>query len=275
MGGDIGLKSDVGVGSLFWFTVKLKKKPSNPKYSPPFENLKPKMLLIHYSNTFREMFCKYALEWGAYLDATDNITEVVSALERQNSSNLYDIVLAPTSAAKQLTRLLDKLGMRGKTKLIIYGHPIEMKEMTVDVDGYIIKPIRQLKVLELITKVTSVRMSPQSIETHRRRQSIEMQNNLKLSPSRRNDSSDSIDHKFSILLAEDNPVNQMVAVRQLEKLGYRCVVAENGKQVLELLEQTHFPLVLMDVQVGFSYYANFSNLFKDARVGWYKLHKNH
>ena len=52
-----------------------------------------------------------------------------------------------------------------------------------------------------------------------------------------------------MLLVEDNPVNQMVAVRQLDKLGYRAVVAENGQQALELHEENPFPLILMDLQM--------------------------
>jgi CheY-like chemotaxis protein len=55
--------------------------------------------------------------------------------------------------------------------------------------------------------------------------------------------------QYCVLLAEDNPVNQMVAIRQLDKLGYRSVLAENGQQVLDLLDQSTYSLILMDCQM--------------------------
>ena len=54
---------------------------------------------------------------------------------------------------------------------------------------------------------------------------------------------------FHILVAEDNPINQRLAVRLLEKKGYRATVAENGLVVLACLEKQRFDLILMDVQM--------------------------
>jgi CheY-like chemotaxis protein len=58
-------------------------------------------------------------------------------------------------------------------------------------------------------------------------------------------------HQFCVLLVEDNPVNQLIAVRQLDKLGFRAVVAENGQQALELWEESVYPLIFMDLQVKY------------------------
>jgi CheY-like chemotaxis protein len=55
--------------------------------------------------------------------------------------------------------------------------------------------------------------------------------------------------RISILLAEDNPVNQMLAVKVLEKMGHTISVAANGLQALDLLEKGHFQVILMDVQM--------------------------
>ena len=62
---------------------------------------------------------------------------------------------------------------------------------------------------------------------------------------------DSVDraHSYHILAAEDNPINQRLAVLLLEKRGYRVTLAENGLEVLARLDQQRFDLILMDVQM--------------------------
>jgi CheY-like chemotaxis protein len=58
-----------------------------------------------------------------------------------------------------------------------------------------------------------------------------------------------LDHSLTILLAEDNQVNQMVTKKMLEKLGYRAEVAANGKEVLQALEARSYDVIFMDVQM--------------------------
>jgi hypothetical protein len=62
---------------------------------------------------------------------------------------------------------------------------------------------------------------------------------------------DSPDRQLKILLAEDNPINQKVAIRQLQKHGHIVTIVGDGKQALETVQSNHdaFDLVLMDVQV--------------------------
>jgi len=55
--------------------------------------------------------------------------------------------------------------------------------------------------------------------------------------------------KLKVLLAEDNPINQKVAKRMLEKMGYEIMVVDNGFDVLKALEKNKFDLILMDVQM--------------------------
>src|SRR5205085_12581328 len=56
-------------------------------------------------------------------------------------------------------------------------------------------------------------------------------------------------YALSILLAEDNPINQMLATKMLNSMGYEPVKAENGLEVIELLKTNKFDLILMDVQM--------------------------
>ena len=63
------------------------------------------------------------------------------------------------------------------------------------------------------------------------------------------ESSPKTDRKLSILLAEDNPVNQIVTKKMLNKLGYRADVAASGIEALKALEQKRYDVVFMDVQM--------------------------
>jgi CheY-like chemotaxis protein len=59
----------------------------------------------------------------------------------------------------------------------------------------------------------------------------------------------SLDHPLSILVAEDNPVNQKLAERVLSKLGYKPEIAANGHEALSAITMKHYDLILMDVQM--------------------------
>jgi two-component system, sensor histidine kinase and response regulator len=98
------------------------------------------------------------------------------------------------------------------------------------ISAYLTKPIRQTELLEGIGRV--LRNAPQDAVP------LITQHTLREDRNR-----------FRILLAEDNPVNQTVAVRLLEKRGHTVVVAGNGRLALAALEDDHFDLVLMDVQM--------------------------
>jgi len=110
------------------------------------------------------------------------------------------------------------------------GDGARCREMGIAV--YMVKPIRQSELLEAILaalgRPSSRADNPQVITRHSLRETRQ---------------------KFRILLAEDNLVNQRLTMRLIEKRGHTLVVASNGREVLVLLEEQSFDLVLMDVQM--------------------------
>jgi two-component system, sensor histidine kinase and response regulator len=99
------------------------------------------------------------------------------------------------------------------------------------ISAYLVKPIRQRELLDAICQVLGAGPQPLDVPLVTRHTLQEEK------PS------------FRILLAEDNAVNQVLAVRLLEKRGYSVVVAANGRAAVEAIEKETFHLVLMDIQM--------------------------
>lgn len=100
--------------------------------------------------------------------------------------------------------------------------------------AYLLKPVRQMELREAIIQVLTAGQRPQTTAMITR--------NTLREQTRQN-------RMLKILLAEDNPVNQKLATRMLEKRNHTVVVVANGKEALAALEQTKFDLVLMDMQM--------------------------
>jgi CheY-like chemotaxis protein len=102
------------------------------------------------------------------------------------------------------------------------------------VSAYLLKPIRQSELREAIARVLGARVQHGAIPLVTRFSLQEARDPMAT---------------LRVLLAEDNPVNQLLAVRLLEKRGHRVVVAGNGGEALEALDKDTFDMVLMDVQM--------------------------
>jgi CheY-like chemotaxis protein/HPt (histidine-containing phosphotransfer) domain-containing protein len=103
--------------------------------------------------------------------------------------------------------------------------------VSLGISAYLLKPIKQSELLFTLSKVLQ---GPPSPET----QSLITRHSIR--ESRR---------RLRILLAEDNPVNQKVAAKMLERMGHTVLIAENGTEVLGALEKQSFDLILMDIQM--------------------------
>jgi CheY-like chemotaxis protein/HPt (histidine-containing phosphotransfer) domain-containing protein len=109
------------------------------------------------------------------------------------------------------------------------GDAIRCRELGIA--AYLTKPIRQAELLDAVLTAlgTRAKTEPPAVVTRH-----------SLRANRKG---------FQILLAEDNAVNQIVAMRLLEKNGHKVTVAENGRVALQALEKSTFDLILMDVQM--------------------------
>ncbi len=240
MGGSIGVTSQLGAGSQFWFTVRVGREldqAEEPDVAHPFTGLR--VLVVDDNDTNRRILERQLRGWGAQVACTAGGMEALTALAgSERDATRFSIAIVdmqmpgmdgievaaairgrPESAALPLV-LATSLGTATGGDATAAGFA-----------AVLTKPIRAARLRQCLSRVIggadpSAKEAPTTdTPTHRPN-----------TPPR-----------GLVLVVEDNTVNQRVAVRMLEKLGYRADVAGNGLEALEALERIEYDLVLMDV----------------------------
>ncbi|MHC0064314.1 GAF domain-containing protein [Nostoc sp. UIC 10890] len=259
MGGEMGVESRLGKGSKFWFEVTLAKQLHPISSEGERELLLNRRLLVVDDNaTNRKIIHHQATRWGMLVDQAASATIALKAIQEAiKQKNLYDIVVIDMQMPE-----IDgmTLGEQIKTNLAIASLPLIMLTSTNQRDeiqralkigfaAYLVKPVKPSRLFDTIMTILGTQLEEE--ETEVRSQDLKLKNyennSNHHSPGSRIPAPNS--PKLRILLAEDNLVNQKVALKQLQSLGYSADVAGNGKEVLLLLEKIPYDLILMDCQM--------------------------
>ena len=243
MGGQIWVESESGRGSTFHFTLRqgLQQQPANHAIGMAPEDLRDLSVLVVDDNfTNRRVLQGMLNRWGMRPTAVDGGRPALQALElAKNIGHPFPLILLdgqmPEMDGFTLAEHIQKNPtLAGATIMMLTsaGHLGDAARCRqLGISAYLVKPIRQGELLEAICRV--LRKAPESAEAPL------VTRHLLREEHRRQ----------SILLAEDNAVNQTLAVRLLEKRGYRVTVAENGRRALEALKRGKFDAILMDLQM--------------------------
>jgi len=240
MGGKIRVESQPGRGSTFHVTILADRAPDAPAGDAPEVHrllAGKRLLLVDEHPTSRELLADQIRRWGLNLEAVESAD---AAFARVGQGDAFEVAVVNLRRPDDETmRVAAQLRMRQRTPLpVVLVTPIRRPEGRAapakqDVTVvYLARPLRYSRLARTLAELVSGR--PVQLEGAR-------QPLFDAELGRR--------HPIRILLAEDNVVNQKVALKMLEKMGYRADVVANGLEVIEAVGRVPYDVVLLDAQM--------------------------
>lgn len=252
MGGSIGVESEVGVGSTFSFTAHFEIQSQIKTSVKPDElNIKGLKALVIDDNATNRMILKDMLSgWGALVTKAEDGKQGLAELKKASDLNdpfrlvFLDCRMPDMDGFEVIEQIKKEIDISGVTVMMLTsdnrGSDIERCKK-LGIAGYIVKPIKRASLKDAIIDAVSHTKDASEVLPVSERDKTHIATPDSLQDEKMG--------SLHILLVEDNPVNQKLAVHMLEKRGHRIFVANNGREALIAVEKECFDIILMDVHM--------------------------
>jgi signal transduction histidine kinase/DNA-binding response OmpR family regulator len=243
MGGEIGVKSQGGQGTTFWFTCLFdpieEGAVKTTVSTADFKDLK--LLIVDDNRTNRLILRKYLEGWDCQCDEAESAWQTMEIMRRAAKNNQpFEIVLVdfqmPEVSGAELAELIKKDENLKDTLLILLSSSTAFQTHEELRQGgfsaILYKPVKQSQLSRVLGQVIGLVKPEDTSKTNARVKLLGIQSG-----------------PLDILLVEDNIFNQKVAIFNLQKYSHRVDLAENGKIAVEKFKNHRYDLVLMDIQM--------------------------
>ena len=241
MGGEIGVESEEGHGSNFWFDIPLPFVSSLDTHIMEVPHIYGKrVLLIADENVNREVTEQTLNHWHMDIQSTEPNSQYLDLVDKTIAKEQFDLIVADLQASPEMIAQCIKPFIQrseNKTPPIVmvskYTETEFLKEYPDSPpDALLIKPVRIDDWVETISSVLfNETKEKQATNTSATDDSL---------PSKR---------CLKTLVAEDNVVNQMVIKGLIEKLGHSVNIVENGAEAIKEIQNQNYDVIFMDMQM--------------------------
>ncbi|MBN1981781.1 MAG: response regulator [Chitinivibrionales bacterium] len=251
MHGEIGVESVLNKGSTFWFTARFKKQHIQPtKYMPGFDLKNSHILIVEPNKTSQQVLCHYLESYNCMASCVESSRDALFAVRAAiETETPFDVIIINMQltwiSGTQLASLIRSESRFNNLRIIIItdiGKRGDAARLTkIGVNGYLTKPLKQSQLRDCLAMVfTQDRSRFADDGTETTTSQLITQHTIAEEKNK---------NRIRILLAEDNAVNQKVAIKLIEKAGYKCDVAKNGMEAVEAQNKNRYDLIFMDCQM--------------------------
>ncbi len=236
MGGEIGVESEKGKGSQFWFSALFREaaqKVHPARTGAPLAGMT--VAIIDDNRTNRTILERYVTSWGMHGRSFDSGHEALREIRRASHGEapfevaIVDLMMPEMDGAAVAAAMLSDEAI-GDIAVILLTSAGKSEEDIPGVDAEMVKPVRPSQLFDVLQTVLADRPGGGRAEptTH----AAALRGN-----------------GARVLVVDDNAANQKVALRMVERLGYRADVASTGAEAVTMVGRGHYDALLIDCQM--------------------------